>query len=69
MLKEIPLTPMQVIGYQKGQAVILGTMNLVKPEEREKTVDEILRQFAENEIVIIGNTLVYTENFDAFRVI
>ena len=44
-------------------------MNLVKPEEREKTVDEILRQFAENKIVIIGNTLVYTENFDAFRVI
>lgn len=66
---EIPLSQIQVIGLQKGNGVVLGSFTVTDPSKREAVITEILENLAGNDVVVIGNTVVFTENYDAFRVV
>lgn len=39
------------------------------PSKRGEVITEILTELASKEVVIMGNTLIYTEGFDGFRIL
>ena len=68
-IKELPLEPLNICGIMGTALIPLCQYNMSKEEERHRVVTEILNELATKEVVIMGNTLVYTEGFDGFRVL
>ncbi|RTL05348.1 hypothetical protein EKK58_08065 [Candidatus Dependentiae bacterium] len=68
-LEEIKLEPLAICGIMGTALIPLCQYNMTKGEERHVVVQEILTELASKEVVIMGNTLVYTEGFDGFRVL
>ena len=68
-IKEIPLTPLAIYGLMGTTMIPLATYNLTDPSKRAEVIHEILTEFAEKDIVILGGTLIYTEGFDGFRIL
>lgn len=68
-IKEIPLEPLNICGIMGTTLIPLCQFNLFDPSKRGEVITEMLTEFASKEIIIIGNTLVYTEGFDGFRIL
>lgn len=68
-IKELPLKPLNIYGIMGTALIPLCQYNLLDPSKRSEVVTEILTELASKEIVIMGNTLVYTEGFDGFRIL
>lgn len=68
-IKELPLEPLSICGIMGTALIPLCQYNLLDPSKRSEVITEILTELASKEIVIMGNTLVYTEGFDGFRIL
>lgn len=68
-LKELPLQTLNICGIMGTALIPLCQYNMTEEEERHLVVTEILTELATKEVVIMGNTLVYTEGFDGFRIL
>lgn len=68
-IKELPLEPLNICGIMGTDLIPLCQFNLFDPSKRGEVITEMLTEFASKEIIIIGNTLVYTEGFDGFRIL
>ena len=68
-IKELPLEPLNICGIMGTALIPLCQYNLLDPSKRGEVITEILTELASNEVVIMGNTLVYTEGFDGFRIL
>lgn len=68
-LEEIKLEPLAICGIMGTALIPLCQYNMTKDEQRHLVVAEILQELATKEVVIMGNTLVYTEGFDGFRIL
>lgn len=68
-LEEIKLEPLHICGIMGTALIPLCQYNMTEDEERHVVIQEILTELASKEVVIMGNTLVYTEGFDGFRVL
>lgn len=68
-IKEIPLDPLNICGIMGTALIPLCRYNLLDPSKRGEVITEMLTEFASKEVVIMGNTLVYTEGFDGFRIL
>ena len=47
----------------------LTQYSLTSDEDRALVIESILTELASKEVVIMGNTLIYTEGFDGFRIL
>lgn len=68
-IKELPLEPLNICGIMGTALIPLCQYNLLDSSERGEVITEILTELASKEVVIMGNTLVYTEGFDGFRIL
>ncbi len=66
---EIKLEPLAICGIMGTALIPLGQYHITKDETRHEVIESILTELASKEAVIMGNTLVYTEGFDGFRVL
>lgn len=66
---EIPLEPLNICGIIGTALIPLSQYKLTKDEIRHEVIEVILSELASKEVVIMGNTLIYTEGFDGFRVL
>lgn len=66
---EIPLEPLNICGIMGTALIPLGQYHITKDEARHEVIESILTELASKEVVIMGNTLVYTEGFDGFRIL
>lgn len=69
MIKEIKLEPLAIFGIMGTALIPLCQYNMTNEDERHLVVKEILTELATKEVVIMGNTLIYTEGFDGFRIL
>lgn len=68
-IQEIPLTPLTLYGIQ-GQAMMpLASFKIIDTTMREAEIERLLSTLADQDKVIMGNTLIFTESYDAFRVL
>ena len=68
-IKELPLEPLNICGIMGIALIPLCQYNLLDPSKRGEVITEMLTEFASKEVVIMGNTLIYTEGFDGFRIL
>lgn len=68
-IKELPLELLNICGIMGTALIPLRQYNLLDPSKRGEVITEMLTEFAFKEVVIMGNTLVYTEGFDGFRIL
>ena len=68
-IKEIPLDPLNICGIMGTALIPLCQYNLGEGEVRHLVITEILTELGAKDIVIMGNTLIYTEGFDGFRIL
>ncbi len=68
-IKEIKLEPLNICGIMGTALIPLCQYNLTDPEDRASVIESILTELAAKESVIMGNTLIFTEGFDGFRVL
>ena len=68
-IKELPLELLNICGIMGTALIPLCKYNLLDSSKRGEEITEMLTEFASKEIVIMGNTLVYTEGFDGFRIL
>lgn len=68
-LTEIPLTPLGIYGIMGTAMIPIATYNLTDPSKRDEVINEILTEFATKDVVILGNTLIYTDGYDGFRIL
>ena len=68
-IKELPLEPLNICGIMGTALIPLCQYNLLDAGKRGEVIKELLTEFATKEAVIMGNTLVYTEGFDGFRIL
>lgn len=66
---ELPLTPLSICGIMGTALVPLAQYNLLDASKRAEAIEEILSELASKDVVIMGNTLIYTEGFDGFRIL
>lgn len=66
---EVPLTNLNICGIMGAALIPLCQYNMGEGEVRHLVVTEILTELATKEVVIMGNTLIYTEGFDGFRIL
>lgn len=66
---EIPLEPLNICGIMGTALIPLGQYHITKDEVRHQVIESILTELSSNEVVIMGNTLIYTEGFDGFRIL
>ena len=68
-IKELPLEPLAICGIMGTALIPLCQYNLLDASKRGEVIKELLTEFASKEVVIMGNTLIYTEGFDGFRIL
>jgi hypothetical protein len=68
-LSEIPLTTLNIYGIMGPNMIPLAMYNLRPDEVRKEVIQEILSSFANDDVVILGGTMVRTEAFDGFKII
>lgn len=68
-IKEIPLDPLNICGIMGTALIPLCQYNLGEGEVRHLVITEILTELGSKDLVIMGNTLIYTEGFDGFRIL
>jgi hypothetical protein len=68
-IEELPLTNLTVYGIIGAAMVPLANFSIIDESKRSETVEDLLGQLASEEKVIIGSTLIFTESYDAFRVV
>ena len=68
-IKEIPLEPLAICGIMGTALIPLSQYKLTKEEIRHEVIESILTELASKDVVIMGNTLIYTEGFDGFRIL
>jgi hypothetical protein len=68
-LSEIPLTTLKIYGIMGPNMIPLAMYNLRPDEVRKEVIQEILSSFANDDVVILGGTMVRTEAFDGFKII
>ena len=66
---EIPLEPLNICGIMGTALIPLTQYNLTSDEDRALVIERILTELASKEVVSMGNTLIYTEGFDGFRIL
>ena len=66
---EIPLEKLKICGLMGANLIPLTQYNLTDDEDRALVIESILTELASKEVVIMGNTLIYTEGFDGFRIL
>ena len=66
---DFPLTPLCIYGIAGAAMVPLANFSLIDSSKRAETIEDLLMQLAAEEKVIIGNTLIFTESYDAFRIL
>lgn len=66
---EIPLEPLNICGIMGTALIPLGQYHITKDETRHEIIKSILTELSSSETVIMGNTLIYTEGFDGFRIL
>lgn len=67
-ITEIKLNPLSVYGVIGTAMVPLATFTIIDVTKREETILDLLGKLADSEKLIIGNTLIFTESYDAFRI-
>lgn len=65
----IPLKPISVYGFVGGGLIPLVQYNCLEGENRQEVIDNILLSLSTEDKVIISNTLIFTESYDAFKVL
>lgn len=68
-IKELPMQKLTLYGVIGGTMVPLAQVSLLEPDKREKVIEEILSILSSEEKVILYNTLIFTESYDAFRIL
>jgi hypothetical protein len=68
-LVEIPLYTVTLYGIQGGGMIPLAQFTVTDPSKRAEAIESLLNTLSTEERVIIANTLVFTEGYDAFRII
>lgn len=68
-IKELPLKPLNICGIMGTALIPLCQYNMTEDEVRHLVITEMLTEFATKDVVIMGNTLIYTEGFDGFRIL
>lgn len=63
-----PSPKLVVLGFKDNLAVPLAQVVITEPEKRHEIINSVLVQLAENTICILGDTLVYTDKYDAFQI-
>lgn len=66
---KLSFKPLTLYGIQDGKMILITEFNLVDESKRQETVEEIMTDLADNEILIIGGTLIRTERYDCFKVV
>ena len=66
---EIPLEKLNIYGLMGATLIPLTQYSLTSDEDRALVIESILTELASKEVVIMGNTLIYTEGFDGFRIL
>ena len=66
---EIPLKKLNIYGLMGATLIPLTQYSLTSDEDRALVIESILTELASKEVVIMGNTLIYTEGFDGFRIL
>ena len=65
---EIPLEKLNICGLMGATLIPLTQYSITADEDRALVITSILTELASKEVVIMGNTLIYTEGFDGFRI-
>ena len=68
VVQELPKPKLVVFGIKEGVMMTLATVVLVDVTKRESVISEILETLASSTSCILGDTLIYTEKFDAFQI-
>jgi hypothetical protein len=68
-IKEVPLETLNICGIMGTALIPLCQYNMAEDEVRHLVISELLTEFATKDVVIMGNTLIYTEGFDGFRIL
>lgn len=63
-----PSPKLIVLGFKDNLAVPLAQIVIIDPEKRQEIIDSVLMQLAGNAACILGDTLVYTDKYDAFQI-
>jgi hypothetical protein len=66
---EIPLEKLNICGLMGTALIPLTQYSITADEDRALVIESILTELASKEVVIMGNTLIYTEGFDGFRIL
>lgn len=66
---EIPLEKLNICGLMGVALIPLTQYSITADEDRALVIESILTELASKEVVIMGNTLIYTEGFDGFRIL
>ena len=67
-LKKLPIQQLEVYGIMGSSMIPLATYGLLDPSKRQEVIDTILKELSENANVVLGPSLIKTENFDGFRI-
>ena len=68
-MKEIPLEPLQIVGFLDTQMVHIATYTLTDASKRQEVVAALLDYLTKESICIFGNTAIKTDRYDGFRII
>lgn len=63
----LPSPKMTLFGYKDHVAIPLATVVLNDPSKRAEIAETILTTLSDNTVCIMGNTLIYTDKYDAFK--
>lgn len=68
-IKELPMQKLTLYGVLGATMVPLAQVSLLEPDKREKVIEDLLTILASEDKIILYDTLIFTENYDAFRIL